>query len=118
MSESKEPTIECPHCHGKGESMAFVCGTRCDYRAVKCSTCKGTGRVTAQQIEMMKEGEIIRRDRIARGLSIREEAARLNVDFPEWSRIEAGRLPETNAGHSALEARRSELALALAEKES
>lgn len=89
--------------------MAFVCGTRCDYRAVRCSTCNGSGCVTAEQIAMMAEGETIRKDRIARSLSIREEAKRLNVDFPEWSRIEAGRAPETDAGKRALEIRRTEI---------
>jgi hypothetical protein len=109
-----ERQVTCPHCSGKGESMAFVCGTRCDYRAIKCSTCEGTGSVTTEQIKMMAEAEIIRKDRIARGLSIREEGKRLQVDFPEWSRIEAGRAPETDAGRRALATRRDEMRAALA----
>jgi DnaJ-class molecular chaperone len=108
MNETE--TQVCPHCEGKGESMAFVCGTHCDYRPIKCSTCGGTGYVTVEQIAMMAEGDTIRKDRIARNLSIREEAKRLKVDFPEWSRIEAGRKPETDAGRNALAARRKELA--------
>lgn len=67
--------------------------------------------MTLEQIAMMKAAEVIRKDRIARRLSIREEGKRLQVDFAEWSRIEAGRAPETDAGRRALETRRKEIAL-------
>lgn len=103
--------VLCPHCHGKGESMAFVCGTHCDYRPVKCSTCGGSGRITTEQVSRMAEAEVIRKDRIARRLTLRKEGARLGVGFAEWSRIEAGQLPETDEGRSALETRRSELGI-------
>lgn len=101
--------VTCPDCKGKGDSMAFVCGSRCDFRAVQCSTCKGSGSVTPERVVFMKEAEVIRKDRMGRDLSIREEAKRLHVDFAEWSRIEGGRFPETEAGKRALEIRRGEL---------
>ena len=39
------------------------------------------------------------------------EAARLGVDFAEWSRVEHGRLPETEAGAAAWLRRLEEVAL-------
>lgn len=60
----------------------------------------------------MRVAEIIRQDRIARRLTIRDEGARLKVDFPEWSRIEAGREPETESGKRALAIRYQEMNLA------
>lgn len=104
-------SVTCPSCKGKGESMGFVCGTRCDYRAMKCFTCGGSGAVSQEQIRLMELAELVRKDRIARRLSIREEGKRLNVDFAEWSRIEGGRKPETQSGARALATRYQELGI-------
>lgn len=113
-SESPRPAPEqgwvaCPSCRGKGETMGFHCDTRCDYRASKCYTCDGFGSVTLEDIQRMEIAETIREDRVARRLTIREEGSRLGVDFAEWSRIEAGRIPETDAGRHALAIRLNEL---------
>lgn len=103
--------VTCPSCHGKGEGMGFACGTRCDYRAIKCFTCEGTGTVSQERLRLMELAEIVRKDRIARRLSIREEGKRLNVDFAEWSRIEGGRPPESEHGKRALNIRYGELGI-------
>lgn len=45
----------------------------------------------------------------ARRMTLREEAKQLGLDFGEWSRIEYGREPETEAGRAAWEQRLREI---------
>lgn len=111
MSANLAELVTCPSCNGKGESFCIACGTHCRVVNFNCFTCRGSGTVTAGHLAFMNEAETIRLDRVERRLTIREEGKRLGVDFAEWSRIEGGRLPETDAGRRALAVRRAELAI-------
>lgn len=86
----------CPRCQGVGANEALVCGRRaaggfCDQRRLKCSTCGGRGRVTRELLLRIQEGERLRRDRVARSISLREEAKRLGISPVELSHREQGR---------------------------
>src|SRR5438876_8797506 len=103
----------CPTCGGSGETRGIACSTAgCHTRTMKCFTCRGVGKISTEGSARMELSEMIRKDRIARSLTIRDEGKRLDVDFAEWSRIEAGRLPETERGRKALATRYQELNLA------
>jgi hypothetical protein len=84
----------CPDCNGARETFAMVHGHRSDGTAfhrsgmMPCRTCKGTGEISDAKAAALVEGERRRQDRIARGLSGREEAARLGITPIELNRIE------------------------------
>lgn len=102
----------CSSCGGKGYNEGFInARLRHYYGQIKCSDCAGTGQVTEEQAERVRASKPIVLDRRARRVSIREEAARLGVDFAEWSRVEHGRMPETEAGAAAWLRRLEEVAL-------
>lgn len=77
--------------------MAFVDGRDTktgrhwgELRQVTCLTCKGEGALTPERLRAINEGAAMRRERIARGESIRDAAARLGVDVVTLSQREHG----------------------------
>jgi ribosome-binding protein aMBF1 (putative translation factor) len=89
--------MQCPECKGKGcyHSQRFVnstSGCRYEEGERECGTCKGTGSITDDHAERIKQGEARRRDRISRDMSLREEAKRLGIKPSELSDIERGRV--------------------------
>lgn len=86
----------CPRCDGSGFYSAVVCGIRSDggrfseVRRLPCATCRSSGRISEQRAAAMNAGERMRQDRIRRGISQREEAARLGITPQELSRRELG----------------------------
>lgn len=89
--------MTCPTCNGKGDSWALVSGIRedgrrfCEQRTLPCYTCNGTGAITPEHAARIAEGERMRKDRIARCMSLREEAARLGISPVTLSHREQGR---------------------------
>ena len=77
----------CEFCRGTGRTTAITCpgGRLVDQ---PCRKCKGEGELTAERRAELERGEQRRWDRINRGLSLREEARRLGISFPELSRLE------------------------------
>lgn len=89
--EQKETTLACPHCGGRGANQGIACGPgRCQVRSMTCSTCKGTGRITPERQAKIDAGEALRRDRIARDMSQREEAKQRGLDVVVYSQMERG----------------------------
>ena len=90
----------CPACQGRGESHGIMCGPAgCRTGALRCHTCKGTGEITEDHAARIKLAKRMRRERVdSRRVTLREEASRLGCDLGEWSRIEDGGEPETEAG--------------------
>jgi hypothetical protein len=101
----------CPDCNGKKGGNAFVCGPNVSgYRWVDCSVCKGTGQVDEAHSDRWHFGRRMWRERIQeRRATLRTEATRLGVSVVEWSQIENGAEPKTNAGRAALARRKAEL---------
>lgn len=82
----------CPDCAGVGNNTAILCGRgRSTIRQVNCSLCGGTGEISAEVAERVRQGRELRADRIGRGLSQREEALRLGITPQALSHLEHGR---------------------------
>ena len=102
--------ITCPRCKGKRETHGIACGPGgCQTGAMKCFTCKGEGQITEEHAARITTGEFMRKGRVSRRVTLREEAARLGVGLAEWSHIEQGDEPETEAGRVAYRVRVLEL---------
>lgn len=88
--------MKCPDCLGRGTVTALLCGRgiNCRERELPCRICDGSGTITEEIQARIDAGKAMRADRIRRGLSQREEAARLGITPQELSKREAGRLPE------------------------
>ncbi len=85
-----EDLVDCPTCRGAGEYEVRVCpGWRS--RIVKCERCKGSRRVTRAEAERVAEGRRRYQDRVSRGVSLRDEAARLGLTPRELADIEHAR---------------------------
>lgn len=86
--------MKCPACRGKGRIEALACSTgACRDYDMECSACKGTGETPEERVRILAEAERRRLDRIARGVSLREEARRLDVSATDLSNMEHGRAP-------------------------
>jgi hypothetical protein len=88
--------VICPHCNGKGEQPAFVTGERngerfCEHRLMPCRTCSASGEITEEHAQRIEAGQRMREDRVARGVSMCEEAKRLGVSDRELGDLEWGR---------------------------
>ncbi len=56
-----------------------------------CPSCRGTGEVTPEHLERYQAGQAIKRDRIRRGVGLREEAERLGILPSDYAALEHGR---------------------------
>ncbi len=95
MSEPK--LFTCPRCVGDKQLFAFInrgpdiSTHSCEM--VDCDTCAGTGSVTEENLYAIAAGKDLRADRLQRGKTISEEAARLKMSPAEYSALERGRKP-------------------------
>jgi hypothetical protein len=95
--------VPCPDCGGLGYTTTHVYGEHPaggrfgEWRREDCPICAGHGTVARSladlRLAIIAEGERRRADRKARGLSLREEAARLKMTPQALSDIENGRRP-------------------------
>lgn len=95
---SGEPEIQytrCPDCKGKKRVFAHVNrGEKgCDFRHIDCSRCKGFGAIPQEQLAWIEAGRKRRAERVARDVSLMEEAKRLGITSAQLSAIETGRVP-------------------------
>jgi hypothetical protein len=89
----------CPQCSGKGRNTGFIStSTGHFFGSIKCRFCEGTGTIAQALFERIQSAKVMQAERRQRRLTPREEAARLNVDFSEWLRIESGLMPISEAG--------------------
>ena len=83
--------LQCPHCGGRGANQGIACGPdRCVMRTLACSTCKGAGVITPYRQAKIEAGETMRKDRIARDMTQREEAKRRGLNVVVYSQMERG----------------------------
>lgn len=90
---SEAASLTCPSCDGSGTIFALVDGP--NYRGPKtinCYRCAGVGRITRAQMDAIESGKRIRENRLARNVSMAEEARRLGISASEYSAIEHGRV--------------------------
>lgn len=75
----------CPDCNGKKQVFSMVCGRYSSGGGFSrngladCRTCDGTGEISKARVDAITEGQRRRDDRVARGVSQREEAKRLGI---------------------------------------
>lgn len=65
------------------------------YRDVPCAECDGTGAISEARAEEMLAAAARRKDRIARGMKLGEEARRLGITAAALSALEQGTSLET-----------------------
>ena len=87
MPENRDYLV-CSSCKGK-RVIVITTGWR-ESKEITCYTCKGFGQITREHSDRIIKGEVIRSDRISRGLSLRQEAQRLGMKPIELARLERG----------------------------
>lgn len=86
----------CPSCGGRKQVARFIDCTdkrQSGMSVSNCFTCRGTGEITDDHAARIEFGKVLRSDRIANGIGIRQEAARLGMTPQALSAIENGREP-------------------------
>lgn len=85
----------CPDCNGEKKVFAHVNRGEqgSGFGWIRCFRCKGSGDVPDEQAQWMSEGIKRRCDRVARGLTLREEAERLGIAVTTLSAVERGMTP-------------------------
>lgn len=100
--QNKARRTVCFHCHGEGKSLGRpnfgydedLGGCRTGpVREYNCSTCKGTGWVTWEQVEARHFGARIQGWRSAQGMLLMEMADALGLSSAELSAHETGKVP-------------------------
>jgi hypothetical protein len=86
--EMSEDMVLCPQCEGKGYFHSYFGG---DNRPMQCGFCYGEGKVAPIKAASWVSGQALQDDRMERGLSLRQEAARLRISPREISDREWGR---------------------------
>ena len=81
----------CPSCKGEKVLTGYACPGFKPYTRA-CDRCAGTGEVSDLAMDWIRRGEEMRRERIARDMSIREEARRRGIGAAELSDMEMGRV--------------------------
>lgn len=79
--DGKITTLRCPG------AIVFV---------MACDWCHGQGEITDEYLRAIEVGKRARADRLACGLSQREEAEWLGVDWIAYSKLENGRMVDTS----------------------
>lgn len=94
------PELTCPACAGAGRVGAHLSclqqrrrrrRSHCGSVLVRCGRCAATGSLTAAGAALLATGQALRRDRLARGLLLHEEARRLGVPLNALAAAERGR---------------------------
>jgi len=90
--------VTCPACNGQRLVSAFI-NRGPDIRLhsveeVKCHTCNGVGEITEERARRMAIGKRRRDERVARRVSLFEEAKTLDMNAATLSAIERGEGPD------------------------
>jgi ribosome-binding protein aMBF1 (putative translation factor) len=85
----------CPDCKGSGKT-GLVHINRGDQphewrEGMPCWRCDGTGKIPDEMRDWMERGEVLRKARITREVSLRERAKELGISASELSAMERGR---------------------------
>lgn len=84
---------QCPVCMGRGCSPGITCGgSGCGPDNFKCSLCKGSGEITDQQQDWFDVGVYMRRCRLERGRTLREESKERGMTASFLADMEHGRI--------------------------
>ncbi len=86
----------CPRCKGSktitASHVAYADGSHGYEVPLSCDQCGGAGEVSDEMTEWIRAGEAMRQDRLARQMTLREEAKRRGLTPVELSRMEFGKV--------------------------
>ena len=86
--------ITCPACRGSKVGFAVMCSEgKCRTGSIACSVCNGAGQISSELAERMRKGDVMRKTRVKRGITIMQQADFLGVDPKLLNDVEFGRLP-------------------------
>lgn len=85
---------ECPQCYGEGNLKGFGCGPNVCLKPIvlPCQLCNGTGKVSAEKLEWVERGRVMRYKRVHEKpyATIREAAKARGLTVAEYSHMEQG----------------------------
>lgn len=92
--------ITCPDCKGEGILRGFGCP---GFKPVTlpCLTCQGKKTIDEKTLEWKKIGEEMRKERIARDVSLREEAKERGMAPQVLSAMERGSMQPIRRNHGS-----------------
>jgi hypothetical protein len=88
--------MKCPECNGtkiRGHSRPFLKWEKLSIMTFGCDFCGETGKVTQKDLNRRAKGKKLRDDRVAREVTLRDEAKRLGIGVVELSNMERGIRP-------------------------
>lgn len=91
-SLGEDDEITCWDCKGTGS-------VRCFHGMLGCPRCGGLGRVPKITEEWFRTGRRVKRNRLDRRVSMRDEAIRLGVNLIAYSDIELGKIDPAVIAH-------------------
>ena len=91
------PRTICPECNGSGTIPAAKRSCIAGAVDLRCRVCEGEGNLTREQYERLRDGELMRKDRLRRGVSVEREARRLGISPSELAQREQGKCPEVSS---------------------
>jgi hypothetical protein len=88
--------MKCPVCHGKGTRSTVAessggFGKLVEWRTVRCSSCRGSGRITPEQFLWLTKAAQLRDLRVSIDLSVVEAALEYGTTVVAWNDAEHGR---------------------------
>lgn len=89
--------IKCPDCHGIGSILAAF-----SMKSFPCQFCEGTGKVSDLKMEWREKGDIHRKNRVAKRITLRQFAIDHDMDVGILSKMEMGAIePKFPTDHEA-----------------
>lgn len=95
------PEFECPECNGDGRCFVHLNTSdpaKHGFQWIDCPRCGGSKLISDVEMAAIIKGRELRNVRVARKMSLREEAKRLGISVVELSRLERGRIGHTEYG--------------------
>lgn len=86
----------CPSCDGAGVNVGYACGPTVALKRHEstCQTCEGNGQITEEHYGRVMRGREDRYQRVhVLGITLREQATRLFVDYIALSKWENHGIP-------------------------
>ena len=83
------PDLTCRDCNGDGTVRGYGCPGLIPV-SITCDRCEGSGQMPVGMPEWIKTGKARRDERVARGVSMQDEAATLSIEPADLSDLERG----------------------------
>ena len=95
-------THTCPSCGGRGTLIAaharMTDGSSRWGMKFDCGQCDGTGEISEQYFQRYERGQQMRKERLARGVGLRQEAERRGMSPGDLCQMESGQIEPIETG--------------------